>query len=288
MWSPKGPSTPDVVLRDVSFEDDLRVRRHLEVDRLAAHELDRLAAQEAGEHQLVEVVRERGARRVRGHGIEPDRDRNRDPPVLGGEQVGAPVLVHLPMHEGRALVDDLHAVHADVADTGLRVLRDHGGERDERRGIAGPAALDRQPAEVDVVALEDDLLAGALGDRLRERVRDRLQLEQALDLLDDPLGRLHVEHVAELRGGVVQLVDAEREAHAALGAELVDQERVRRPLRSLEQQRRPAGFDDAIDDLGDLEVGVGLGRDTPELALAFEKRDPIAEILRGRGHARSV
>ena len=43
-----------------------------------------------------------------------------------------------------------------------------------------------------------------------KRVRDRLQLEQALDLLGDPLGRLHVEHVAELRGGVVQLVDAER------------------------------------------------------------------------------
>ena len=32
----------------------------------------------------------------------------------------------------------------------------------------------------------------------------------------------------------------------------------------------PAGFDDAIDDLGDLEVGVGLGRDTPELARVRE------------------
>ena len=113
-------------------------------------------------------------------------------------------------------------------------------------------------------------------------------LSRPLTFSTTPCGRLHVEHVAELRGGVVELVDAEREAHAALGAELVDQERVRRPLRSLEQQRRPAGLDDAIDDLGDLEVGVGLGRDTPELALALEKRDPIAEILRGSGHARSV
>ncbi len=189
-------------------------------------ELDRLAAQEAREHELVEVMRERGAGGVRGHGIEPDRDGDGDAPVLGGEQVGASVLVHLPVHEGRALVDDLHAVHADVADTGLRVLRDDGGKRDERRRIAGPAALDRQPAEVDVVALEDDLLAGALGDGLRQRVRDRLQLEQALDLLDDPLRRLHVEHVAELGGRVVELLDAEREAHAPLGAELVDQERV--------------------------------------------------------------
>ena len=150
---------PDIVLRDMAFEDDLGVRGHLEVDRLAAHELDRLPAQEAREHELVEVVRERSARRVGRHGIEPDRDRDRDAPVVGGEQVGAPVLVHLPVHEGRALVDDLHAIHADVADARLRVLRDHGGEGDERRRIARPAALDREKAEIDVIALEHDLLA---------------------------------------------------------------------------------------------------------------------------------
>ena len=38
---------PDVVLRDAALEDDLGVRGHLEVDGLAANELDRLAAQEA-------------------------------------------------------------------------------------------------------------------------------------------------------------------------------------------------------------------------------------------------
>ena len=58
MWSPNGPSMPDVVLRDVALEDDLGVRGHLEVDRLAADELDGLAAQEPREHELVEVLRE--------------------------------------------------------------------------------------------------------------------------------------------------------------------------------------------------------------------------------------
>ena len=66
-----------LVLLDVALEDDLRVRRHVEGDRLRAHELDGLAAQEAGEHQLVDVLRQRRARRVRR---APDRCRARPRP----------------------------------------------------------------------------------------------------------------------------------------------------------------------------------------------------------------
>ena len=50
-------------------------------------------------------------------------------------------------------------------------------------------------------------------------------------------------------------------------------------LRLLEQERRPAGLDGAIDDLGDLEVGIDLGGDADELALALEQRDPVAKVL---------
>ena len=89
-------------------------------------------------------------------------------------------------------------------------------------------------------------------------------------------------------GDVVERLDAERHAHAPLGAELVDEERVLRALRVLEQERRPAGLDDAVGDLGDLEVGVGLGGDAPQLALALEERDPLAEVSRRRAKARSV
>ena len=78
---------------------------------------------------------------------------------------------------------DLHPVHADVAAAGLRVVRDDGRERDERRRVARPAALDRQEAEVDVVAAQHDLLARALADGLRARVGDRLELPQAAHLL---------------------------------------------------------------------------------------------------------
>jgi hypothetical protein len=51
----------------------------------------------------------------------------------------------------------------------------------------------------------------------------------------------------------------------------------------LEEQRRPAGLHRAIDDLGDLEVGIDLGGDSDELALALEQCDPVAEVLSGHG-----
>ncbi len=278
----EGPLEADLALLDRPLEDDLGVRRHLEVDGLRLDELDRLALEEAREHQLVDVLRQRRARRVGGDRVEPERDRDRDTAV-GGEVVSTAVLVQLPVHEGRAAVDLLHPVHAHVAAAVPRILRDHRGERDERRGIAGPAALDRQQAEIDVVARQHDLLAGAAGDRLRARVGDRLQLLEAAHLVHQPLRRLHLEHVLEPRGDVVEALDAEAQAHAPLRAELVDQKRVPCPLRALEQERRPARLDGPVDDLRDLEVGVDLGGDANELTLALEQRDPLAQVSR-RSH----
>ena len=78
-----------------------------------------------------------------------------------------------------------------------------------------------------------------------------------------------------------------REAHAPLGAELVDEQRMVAPLRPLEEQRGPAGLDRAVDDLGHLEVRIDLGADADELALPLEERDPRAQIAGGR-HRRRV
>ena len=168
-------------------------------------------------------------------------------------------------------------------------LRDHGRQRDERRRVAGPAALDRQPVEVDVVAGEHDLLARRLS-------RPSFGSESAIDfslprlrtLSTSPCGGCISSTSLELRGDVVEVLDAEGEAHPALGAELVDQERVLRALDVLEQQRRPAGLHDAVGDLRDLEIGVDLGGDANELALALEERDPLAQVGGRRGHAASL
>src|SRR3954471_19355494 len=272
------PLLADLVLLDVALEHDLRPRRHLDADADALDELDPLAAQEARDHELVDVLRQRGARRVRGDRVEPECDGDLDTPV-GGEVVGAAVLVNLPVHEGRLRIDDLHPVHADVAAAALGVMRDHRREGDERRRVAGPATLDRQEAEVHVVAAQDDLLADTLADRLRAGIGDGFELLQAADLLHQPAPRLHLEHVRDPLRGVVELLDAEGEAHSPLGAKLVDQERMLCSLRPPKEQPGSARLDGAVDDLGDLEVGIDLGRDADELALALEQRDPVAEIL---------
>ena len=259
---------------DAAFEHHLRVGRHLEVDGLALDELDSLAAQEAGEHELVDVLRKGRARRVGGDRVAAQRDRDGDG-ALRGEPVGPAVLVHLPVHVRGARVDLLHPIHADVADARARVLREDRGEGDEGRRVAGPAVLDGQRVEV---GLEHDLLADAARDRLRERVGEALQLPEALHLLHEPLRRLHLDDRLELARDRVEAGLAEGEAHAPLRAELVDEKRVRGALDVQEEERRPAPLDDAVGDLRDLEVRVDLGLDLDELPLPLEQVDPGAQI----------
>jgi len=169
-----------------------------------------------GQHELVDVLGQRRAGRIGGDRIEAERDRDRDAPVRR-EPVGAAVLVDLPVHERRAAVDHLHPVHADVACAAARVARDHRGQREKRRRIAGPAPLHRQEREVDVVALQDDVVHRPAANGLRPRIRDRLQLLQAAHLVHQSRRRLHLEHVAQLARDVVELLAAESEAHAPLG-----------------------------------------------------------------------
>ena len=78
----------------------------------------------------------------------------------------------------------------------------------------------------------------ALANGVRARVGDRLQLLEPAQLVDEPLRRLHLEHVGKLRRHVVEPLDPEGQAHAPLRAELVDEQRVLASLRMLEQERR--------------------------------------------------
>ena len=62
----------------------------------------------------------------------------------------------------------------------------------------------------------------------------------------------------------------------------------REPLTFSNSSAGPTGLHDAVGDLGDLELGIDLGGDADELALALEERDPLAEVGRGGGHRASV
>ena len=157
-------------------------------------------------------------------------------------------------------------------------------------GAASPGQqrLDREPAEVDVVAASTTSWQAPL--------RTVFGRESAIDfsfcrpptLSTSPCGGCISSTSASFAADVVEPLDAEREAHPPLGAELVDQQRMLAALRALEQQRRAAGLDRAVDDLGDLEVGVDLGGDADELALALEERDPLAQVAQAAPSAASL
>ena len=156
-------------------------------------------------------------------------------------------------------------------------------------GSPGQQRLDRQQVEVDVVAGEHDLLAGAAADGLRQRVGDRLQLPQAAHLVDEPLRRLHLEHVLELRRRRRRAARRRSARHMRRSVpNWLISSGCARALRALEQQRRAAGLDGAVDDLGDLEVRVDLGGDANELALALEQRDPVAQVAQAAATRGSV
>src|SRR4029079_15135157 len=71
-----------------------------------------------------------------------------------------------------------------------------------------------------------------------------------------------------------------------LGPELVGEQRVLGALEILEEKRRAAGLDRAVDDLRHLEVRVHLRLDLDQLAGAAKLVDPGAEV--GRGHDLSL
>ena len=54
------------------------------------------------------------------------------------------VLLRLPMHAGGALVENLHAIAANIALACFRILGDHHRPRDVAAAILGPALQDRK------------------------------------------------------------------------------------------------------------------------------------------------
>ena len=103
---------------------------------------------------------------VVGIGAERDGDRHSIVPgVLPLTKVLRPVVMHVDVQAGRVLVEDLQPIHADVGPP-LEVVRHHERQRDEGTAILGPCGEHGQLAQVDVVALEHDLLARAPCDDL--------------------------------------------------------------------------------------------------------------------------
>ena len=187
----------------------------------------------------------------------------------------------------------LHAVDAQVEIVLGRIRRALGHHQppcDQGRRFAGPAGLDRQLCQVDVVALENDLMHRGLLHHLWPHAHDRLGQRQHVHRILESARRGGVlqegqqfAHLAQLAGGGAFLaLQGDAHGHPLHGAEQVDQAGHGRALAVgaddvFEQHRRAAALQQAALDLGHLEVaGHRLG-DPDQFARGLQLDQELAQ-----------
>ena len=109
-------------------------------------------AQETGEKNFVQPIRQRRGRGESVGRIAAERDRHRHPlaAFVVTFAVARADLVHLPVHPGRAIVVNLHPIHAEIARAGFGIAGVHVRQGDETPAILRPAFQDRQIAQREV------------------------------------------------------------------------------------------------------------------------------------------
>ena len=140
-----------------------------------------------------------------------------------------------------------------------------------------------------------------ISSRANARVKQLRAAFQGHARLSGGMVAIEGDHLLEeaLRSDFIQLLDAEREGHAALAAKLVDEDLVAgMALHVFKQEGRSAGsvfvfcdarvrpdFADAIGNLGNFKFRRNLFADALELAVFFECLDPVAQIVVGQSRA---
>ncbi len=150
------------------------------------------------------------------------------------------VLVLLPVHSGRAPVEHLHPVHADVGLAARRIPRDDERHRHEWSGVLRPARQHRKRGEIHRVAGQHDLLARRGSNGLREHRRELRDPGDRLQLPEDPLRRLGVQEEVEALVPLLPARDLEGPEHPPARRERVDHDRDLGALHVLEEKRRTA------------------------------------------------
>ena len=131
-------------------------------------------------------------------------------------------FLSLPVHPGRALVVDLHAVHPQVALSRSRVASGHAGQGNEASGILRPALQDREVEHREIFAL-DHLLAGPAVHAFWEKLACLGKQGQHLQLVQKSLRGFHIHEHPNTPGNFVVRIHSHRQLHARFRAELVNQ-----------------------------------------------------------------
>ncbi len=224
-----------------------------------------------GKQELIEFGRQRRGGGVDRGGIAPQGDGHGHALSEGfiGTVMLRPHLVRMPMHPRRLPIVHLHPIHADVTQTGLGMLRDDKGQRDESPAILRPALENRQRVERRRVF--DHFLAGRVLHRPRRPRGHLRQFRQGPQLLDQRFRHLSMHERGDPRPDFVEVVHAQGERGSRGRAEEIDDQRILRALGVREPHRRPPGAHQPIRDLGDLETGStasATSRSSPRAARA--------------------
>lgn len=275
---------------DVSLHGDFGVGRHLEIRADALDQLRARAPHEAGEGVFRQRVGDRRDRRQDRGRIRTDADRDRKRLV---RMAGAPRLVirgaapmRQPPHDDAVAVDHLLAVDADILPLADRLAgRAAGGGQspgDQRSGVFGPTGLDRPGAQVDVIPLDDVLLAGAPASGLGSHLEHLLDQGQLLPDVAGASGRFRraergqqppqlAEHVGGIR--------TQRGSDAAGGAEQIAQHMDVASGGAGKQQRGPLVLKCSSADFRYFQPRVHRDVDVPQLVASLEMVQERPEIL---------
>ena len=189
MNSPNGPFGLADVGQDLALDDDLGARRHLKIADPAARHPVRFAEQAADDLELPHLRRigvDHRAHIVQRMRSDGDRRRQRFSLLFG-----APLeLIHAAARMQRkaeaVLALEHQPVKAGGVDAGDRVARRNLAGRDVGAAVDRELQRDRQLRQVDVFALDDDVMPGRIGDdfagdvflaALAERRRQVLRLD---------------------------------------------------------------------------------------------------------------
>ena len=191
-----------------------------------------------------------------------------------------------PAHDRLVRPEHLLAVDAEVLPGLVRPLGDHQPPGDQRRHITRPAMLDRQPRQIDILALPNHFLAGRVGNLFRGHIDHLLEDRQLVPGVLQTLGRFRFLQVSEQLANLAQRLHrflTHAQGNAFGRAEQVGQYRhvvvTGTGHRFFEQQRRPTGTQHAIADLGNFQMGVDIDRDTLEFAGLFQLRHEVAQVV---------
>ncbi|MNQ86721.1 hypothetical protein D3C85_1019210 [compost metagenome] len=186
-----------------------------------------------------------------------------------------------PAHDQLVAADHLLTVDAEVLAFLVRPLGNGQAPGDQRRHIARPAVLDRQLAEVDVVARLDHFLTGRILEHLGRHGQHLAEDRQLGPGVLESLGRLRLLEEGQQLADLAQLghlFGAHAQRHAPRRAEQVAEHRHLEAGGVLEQQRRAALAQGAVADFGHFQHGGDRRLDALQFAARLQAANEFAQV----------